>query len=84
MLSVLIATIGAYLYVFWQWQQGTGGYWIFNVGFIMMDVFLLIAMVAVYRGVPEKFADAESVPQVKRNNRNRKPSVTSDVGKTVP
>ena len=83
MLSTLIATIGGYLYVFFQWQKGTVGYWIFNVGFILMDLFLLIAMVAVYRGVPEKFANGDSVPPAKRNNRNPKPTATSDVGQTV-
>ena len=73
MLSVLIATVGGYVYIFLQFQQGTAGYWVFIVGFFLMDLFLIAAMVAVYLGVPEKFAGAESVPLTPEKRRPASP-----------
>jgi len=73
MLSVLIATVGGYVYIFLQFQQGTAGYWVFTVGFFLMDLFLIAAMVAVYLGVPEKFAGADSVPVAPENSRPAAP-----------
>jgi hypothetical protein len=62
MLSVLIATVGGYAYIFHQFQTGSAAYWVFTIGFFLMDLFLIAAMVAVYLGVPEKFAGADSIP----------------------
>jgi len=61
-LSVLIATVGAYVYAFYTTDQGSSGYWVFNVGFLLMDLFLLAAMVAVYRGWPEKISNGGVAP----------------------
>jgi len=65
-LSVLIATVGGYIYVWYGTYSGGPGDWVFNVGFVMMDVFLLLAMLAVYRGRQEKISEPEaeaSVPE---------------------
>lgn len=53
-LSVLITTIGGYIYTFLQWGSGSFGYWFFTLGFLLMDLFLLVAMVAVFLGQAEK------------------------------
>jgi hypothetical protein len=57
--SVLIATVGAYDYVWYQTNTGGPGYWVFSVGLLLMDLFLIGAMVVVYLGHPEKI---EPVP----------------------
>jgi hypothetical protein len=62
--SILLATAGGYIYAFWTWGSGSVGYWIFNVGFLLMDVFLIVAMVAVYVGRPEKIPSEPIVPVV--------------------
>ena len=79
MLSTLLATVGAYWYSFYTYQQGSSGYWLFNVGFVLMDVFILAVMVAVYRGWPEKLANGDSVPRVRKEESHvaREPSETS-------
>ncbi len=53
-LSVLIATVGAYVYVWYTTDPNSSGYWVFNVGFILMDLFPLAAMIAVLRGRRER------------------------------
>ncbi|MGA3021420.1 MAG: hypothetical protein ABSE66_01235 [Thermoplasmata archaeon] len=83
MLSILLALVGGYYYSFLDWQQGSWAYWLFNVGFVLMGLFILAAMVAVFRGVPEKFLDGESVPPVRSNGRT-KPKATPEAGKTTP
>lgn len=82
-LSILLALLGGSYYIFLNWQQGTWAYWLFNVGFVLMGVFILAAMVAVILGVPERFSDGESVPPVRRGG-NTKPKATPEVGKTTP
>jgi len=67
MLSVLIATVGGYVYVWYGTSTGSPGYWVFNVGLILMDLFLVVAMVAVYLGRQLKSSDSEAkdaVPEV--------------------
>lgn len=64
-LSVGLATVGGYWYSFYAWGQGGEGYWLFNIGFLLMSVLLFAAMVAVFRGHPEKLADGPSVPPVR-------------------
>ncbi|HYA70848.1 MAG TPA: hypothetical protein VEH28_05720 [Thermoplasmata archaeon] len=80
-LSILLALVGGYYYTFLNWQQGTWAYWLFDVGFVLMAVFILAAMVAVILGVPEKFADGESVPPVPSNGR-KKPKPAAEPDKT--
>jgi len=60
MLSVLIATVGAYIYVWYGTNQGSPGYWVFNVGFVLMDLFLILAMAVVYLGRSEKISTSEA------------------------
>ncbi|MGD0588757.1 MAG: hypothetical protein ABSA63_08220 [Thermoplasmata archaeon] len=67
MLSTLIATVGAYIYVWYGTNQGSPGYWVFNVGFVMMDLFLILAMVAVYLGREEKISIAEAETDAPEN-----------------
>ena len=57
--SVLIATVGGFLYAFYTTDTGSPGYWVFNAGFLLMDLFLLVAMAVVYVGRCDKIADAE-------------------------
>jgi len=52
--SILLATAGGYIYTFYTTDSGSSGYWVFNVGFVLMDLFLLAAMAAVYLGRSEK------------------------------
>jgi hypothetical protein len=82
MLSVLLATVTGYFYVFYNFQQGSWAYWVFNVGLFLVDAFILVAMVAVLLGVPEKFANGDSVPIV-RNQRTPQPR-TSTAGAETP
>jgi hypothetical protein len=82
-LSILLALLGGYYYVFLNWQQGTWAYWLFNVGFVLMGLFILMAMVAVILGVPERFSDGESVPPIRRNGKT-KPKATPEAGKATP
>jgi hypothetical protein len=65
MLSVLIATVGGYVYIWYGTNSGSPGYWAFNIGFVLMDIFLILAMVAVYLGRQDKITDSEAgVPEV--------------------
>jgi hypothetical protein len=65
MLSVLIATVGAYVYVWYGTNSGSPGYWVFNVGFLMMDLFLILAMVVVYLGRQSQISESEAeIPEV--------------------
>ena len=57
--SVLIATVGGFLYAFYTTDTGSPGYWVFNAGFLLMDLFILVAMAVVYVGRCDKIADAE-------------------------
>jgi len=56
MFSVLLASVGGYYYAFFSTDSGSLGYWIFNVGFLMTDLVLIVAMAAVYQGQPRKIA----------------------------
>jgi hypothetical protein len=56
-LSVLITTVGGYAYAFLAWGSGSWAYWFFTLGFLLMDLFLLVAMVAVFLGRSEKIVD---------------------------
>ena len=82
-LSILLALVSGYYYSFLNWQQGSWAYWAFNVGFVLMALFILAAMVAVILGVPEKFADGESVPPVRRNGTTY-PKTTPEASKSTP
>jgi hypothetical protein len=62
MFSILLATVGAYVYTFYTTDSGSSGYWVFNVGFVLMDLFLLAAMVAVYLGRSEKIPADRTEP----------------------
>jgi len=61
-LSVLLATVGAYIYAFFTTNSGSSGYWIFNVGFVLMSVVILAAMVAVFQGHAEKIPSEGVLP----------------------
>jgi hypothetical protein len=76
MLSLLLATVSGYFYVFQNFQQGTWAYWVFNVGLALVDLFILVAMVAVLLGVPEKFSNGDSVP-ILRHHRMAKPQAST-------
>ncbi|MGA8276188.1 MAG: hypothetical protein WB789_02095 [Thermoplasmata archaeon] len=80
MISVLIATVGAYVYVWYGTDQGSSGYWVFNVGFILMDLFLLLAMVAVYVGRLDKIPTSEAeveAPETKATPKVPEPEKSS-------
>jgi len=61
--SVLLATAGGYVYAFYTTWTGSAGYWVFNVGLLLMDMFLIAAMVAVYRGKPEPAPTEGAAPE---------------------
>jgi hypothetical protein len=61
--SILIATVGGFIYVFYTTASGSVGYWIFNAGFVLMDLVLIGAMAAVYSGQQKKLpGNGVSVP----------------------
>jgi len=74
MLSVLIATVGAYIYVWYGTSSGSPGYWVFNVGFVMMDLFLVLAMVALYLGRTDTIPTSEAQTGVSESGPKPKPA----------
>jgi len=73
MISVLLATVGGYIYAFYTTDSGSAGYWLFNVGFLLMDLFLLGAMVAVYRGRNVKIPTSEASSGVPESGMKQTP-----------
>ena len=58
--SVLIALVSGYIYIFYTATSASGpSAWVFGFGLLLMDLFLLFAMAAVYLGHAEKI---EPVP----------------------
>ena len=74
--SVLLATVGAYIYAFFTTDSGSTGYWIFNVGFLLMDMLLLAAMVAVYYGRPLKISGDGAGARTPEDGESLAPSET--------
>ncbi|MGA8604590.1 MAG: hypothetical protein WB788_05965 [Thermoplasmata archaeon] len=73
MIGTLIATVGAYVYVWYGTNQGSSGYWIFNVGFVLMDLFLILSMVGVYLGRQERIPTSEANVDVAETSPTQKP-----------
>ena len=74
-LATLIALVGQTLYVYSNTGSGSPGEWLAGIGLILMDLFLLGAMVAVYQGrstrIPES-ALAEA-PQAEKGHAEVEP-----------
>jgi len=51
--GTLIAVVSGYIYVYYTTATGSPAAWVFGFGLLLMDLFLLFAMVAVYLGRPE-------------------------------
>jgi hypothetical protein len=83
-LSVLIATIGGYVYVFYQTSTGSAGYWVFTAGFLLMDLFLVAAMVVVYLGRPEKIKPAAIAEGAEAPGRTTSPIAPDTVSRVSP
>jgi len=57
--SVLIALVSGYIYIYYTATNATGApAWVFGFGLLLMDLFLLFAMAAVYVGRAEKIEPA--------------------------